>query len=90
MENTISHIAAHKHSSNHRQEILSSGMCGCFYCLEIFNTSEINEWTDDEYGVSQTALCPKCGIDSVIGSSSGYPITLEFLQKMRVHWFSAR
>jgi len=83
------HIAAHKHSSNHRQEILRSEMCGCFYCLDIFNASEINEWTDDKDEVGQTALCPKCGIDSVIGSSSGYPITQEFLQEMKLHWFSA-
>jgi len=32
--------------------------------------NEIQDWTDD----GDTALCPKCGIDSVIGSVSGYPI----------------
>jgi hypothetical protein len=34
-----------------------------------------------------TALCPKCGIDSVIGSVSGYPIERGFLKKMHDHWF---
>ena len=33
------------------------------------------------------AICPYCGMDSVIGESSGYPITKEFLQKMQEHWF---
>ncbi len=32
--------------------------------------AEINEWVDDD----TTALCPKCGIDSVIGSASEYPV----------------
>ena len=60
---------AHKKSSRHREEIRSSEICGCFYCLSIFNPSEIEDWTDDdENKLGQTALCPKCGIDSVIGS----------------------
>ena len=74
---------AHKHCSKHRAEISSSEMCGCFYCLEIFEAREIEDWTDD----GQTALCAKCGIDSVIGSSSGFPIAKEFLQEMHKYWF---
>jgi hypothetical protein len=35
----------------------------------------------------QSAMCPKCGIDSVIGSNSGYPITTEFLTRMKERWF---
>lgn len=76
-------ISAHKHSSIHRDEILSSDLCGCFYCLEIYLPTAISEWTDK----NKTALCPKCGIDSVIGSNSKYPITFEFLSKMQKHWF---
>jgi len=34
-----------------------------------------------------TALCPHCGIDSVIGESSSVPITKEFLGKMKKYWF---
>ncbi|MDD5195178.1 MAG: cytoplasmic protein [Candidatus Omnitrophica bacterium] len=79
---------AHKHSLKHREEILNSEMCGCFHCEAIFNPSEIKEWVDaDKNNLGQTALCPKCGIDSVIGSSSGYPIAKEFLGKMQKHWF---
>lgn len=83
------YIGAHKHSSNHRDEVLASNQCGCFYCTAVFPPPEIEEWTDeDEKGVGQTALCPRCGIDSVIGSESGYPITVEFLREMQRHWFS--
>jgi hypothetical protein len=71
-------IAAHKHSIHHREEVLSSDPCGCFYCLAVFPPSEILEWVDEIESIGQTALCPKCGIDSVIGSNSGYPIEPDF------------
>ena len=77
------HIEAHRHSIRHREEILASALCGCFYCCKIFPPSEIETWVDDE----QTAICPYCPVDSVIGSASGYPITVEFLQRMKAHWF---
>ena len=61
----------------------------CFYCLEIFSPNEIIEWHgEDEYGIEQIAICVKCGIDSVIGSASGYPIERNFLSKMHDFWFS--
>ena len=80
---TEDHISAHEWSSYHRETLRESDVCGCFYCLEVFPPSEIEEWTCDD----DTALCPKCGIDSVIGSVSGYPIEPEFLKKMHHQWF---
>jgi hypothetical protein len=79
----VDHITAHKHCIKHRAEIEASEMCGCFYCMATFVPSEIVEWIDD----GQTALCPRCPVDSVIGSASGYPITSTFLQQMHDHWF---
>ena len=83
------YIEAHEHCIYHREEILSSKLCGCFYCLEIFPPSEISNWVDvpEDNNIGQTALCPKCMIDSVIGDKSGYPITKEFLNKMKEYWF---
>ncbi|MCW1926235.1 cytoplasmic protein [Luteolibacter arcticus] len=80
-------IAAHRHSSNHREELLRSATCGCFHCLRIFTPSTIEEWVDEIDGVGITALCPACGIDSVVGEASRYPITTEFLKTMSRHWF---
>jgi hypothetical protein len=74
---------AHQRCTKHRAEIEQSAMCGCFYCLSTLSPSEIREWTDD----GQTAICPKCALDSVIGSESAYPITPEFLRRMHDHWF---
>lgn len=77
-------IEAHRYSSNHKEQLVKDKICGCFYCLEIFNPKEIKEWIQDAKG---TAICPFCGIDSIIGDSSGYPITKDFLKEMRNYWF---
>jgi hypothetical protein len=76
--------AAHKHSSRHREEIERSNLCGCFYCGKSYAPADIKDWTDE----GDTALCPSCGIDSVIGSASPYPVTERpFLQAMHARWF---
>lgn len=81
-------INAHNFSSNHRISILESEKCGCFYCLEIYPHTEIIEWVDENKdGVGQTALCPKCGIDSVIGSNDVIDLDKQFLKSMKEHWF---
>ena len=77
-------IVAHKFSSNHKEELSKDEICGCFYCLKIFNPKEIKDWIGDYKG---TAMCPYCGVDSIIGAHSGFPITAEFLSEMRKYWF---
>ncbi len=79
------YIQAHKYSIRNRTQLEKSTFCGCFYCKRIYNPAEIHEWVD-ENGV--TALCPYCGIDSVIGDASGYPLGDEFLHTMHNYWFS--
>ncbi len=75
---------AHKHSSRHRAEIARSAVCGCFYCLATFGSAEIEEWWDE----GKCATCPRCGIDSVIGDASGYPVAdPAFLAAMHDVWF---
>lgn len=75
---------AHEHSAKHREEILASTTCGCFYCGAMFAPDKIEEWI----GNNDCALCPKCGIDSVIGDKSGYPITKKFMSEMHKYWFN--
>jgi hypothetical protein len=77
------HVLAHDHCRQNRAELERSELCGCFYCMTIFRRTEIVEWIDD----GQSAMCPYCPVDSVIGSASGYPITKEFLERMHAHWF---
>lgn len=80
-------LKAHRQSSGHRAEIAASTTCGCFYCCSIFPSKGIEEWVDEVDGVGQTALCPRCGVDSVIGDRSGFPIAAEFLGRMKARWF---
>ncbi len=77
-------VAAHAASSKHRAQIERSTLCGCFYCLAIFPPAEIATWLNESDG---TALCPHCGIDSVIGDASNWPIREDFLAAMHDHWF---
>ena len=81
---------AHKHCFKNRAEVLASEMCGCFYCCANYPPSRISEWTTERDDGEQTALCPICGIDSVIGSASGYPLTTEWLNGMEKRWFGLR
>lgn len=79
---------AHKRSIYHRTEIENSYLCGCFHCRSVFRSNKIREWTDVSKPMpEQTALCPHCGIDSVVGDDSGFEITDEFLAKMCQKWF---
>ncbi len=76
---------AHDASSNHRDLVARSQSCACFFCLRTFSPSQIVEWVED---VSGTAVCPYCGIDSVIPDAAGFQFTPEFLEAMQVFWFS--
>ncbi len=74
----------HNHSIKNRQEILRSEKCRCFQCLYSFKPEQIKEWVDN----NQTALCPNCFIDSVIGSASGFSSDDDGLfLDMQYYWF---
>jgi hypothetical protein len=77
---------AHKACSNHLHALNQSDLCGCFYCEATFSPEEIREYTDR----GQTALCPRCCIDSVIPSAAGYALTPQFLSAMEKYWFDER
>ena len=76
--------ALHALSIHNRALIARATTCGCFYCTATFRPSEITEWVDPN---SDTALCPRCGIDSVLPDPPSGPVTPELLESMRVHWF---
>jgi hypothetical protein len=76
-------VGAHRHCIHHRSEIEASHVCGCFYCMRRFAPTAIERWIED----GGTALCPYCGIDSVIGDASGYEVTATALARMHEAWF---
>jgi NAD-dependent SIR2 family protein deacetylase len=77
--------AAHKVTMSNRAAIEVSDICGCCDCQAIFPPADITRWIKDRNG--DTPECPKCGIDCVLGSSQGYPITPEFLAELSFYWF---
>ncbi len=74
-----------KHSLRNKAELMKSKVCGCYYCLTIFSPTEFGE--DDWIPGENTALCPHCMVDSVIGDASGYAITKELLEKLHKRSF---
>ena len=86
---TLQYDEAHTHSIRHRKEIMESKFCGCFFCMEMFDPAEIEIWTDynENDSEGQTAMCPYCFTDSVIGDKSGFPVINSFLEGMCLQWF---
>ncbi len=62
--------------------------CGCYYCMNIFKSSEIENWVND--GESRTAICPYCCIDSVLQESidKTYELSYDLLKKMNDIFFN--
>jgi hypothetical protein len=97
----VSPAQAVAHSFQNRAEVERSDSCACFYCYARFTPAEIRYWADSDdpdygdYGSGepdferypgQTATCPFCEVDSVIGSASGYALTDELLRLLHEHW----
>lgn len=81
--------AAHFGCRGNRITLERGEKAGCFYCLRIFDSNKITKWVPEKAdGEGTTALCPYCGIDSVLGESYGYPIEKKFLKRMKKYWFS--
>ena len=83
-------LKAHHYSSGNKPALEKDELCGCFYCLKVFSPKEITEYIqNDDVAIDKegTALCPYCGVDSVLPQSSGFPLTNEFLKRMHRKWF---
>ena len=70
-------------ATSNREMLEKSSKAGCYYCMKIYDASEVTDFLEQE----ETALCPKCGIDSVLPSSSPYELTAENLSKLYRFWF---
>lgn len=77
---------ANKNRFSHKDQITSGEICGCFYCKETFSPIEIHEWREESIAKGETAICPKCGFDTILGSN--FPIQDQFfLNEMNALWF---
>ena len=82
---------AYDFSSRHRDSLMKSDQAGCFDCLAMFDPSEITEWIEEsafrDRPAGLTAVCPRCGMDTVLASAD-VPLTAEFLKRMKARWCS--
>lgn len=72
-----------KLSMKNRNALQASNTCGCYSCLNKFDTNEIVQWTDN----NQTAICPKCNIDSVLPQPTDLDLTHDNLKIIHDYWF---
>jgi hypothetical protein len=57
----------------------------------MYPPAAIEEWVEEEAdcprGPGKTAICPKCGIDSVLPNSQVPNLNLGLLERMKTRWF---
>ena len=78
-------IDIHSHAANNEIEILKSKTCSCFFCRQTYSARLVNDWINDERGV--TAICPECGMDAVVGDASGIPLDKTLLKEMNLAYY---
>ena len=76
-------IKAHDLSFQNGSLIKKADLCGCFHCMQLIKPEEIKEWVPNE----TTAICPRCGVDSIIPNTKEIPLDRLLLQHMRIYWF---
>ena len=83
----------HRYSSNNRSLLAKSKLAGCFYCGVIYDANSIQDWVDGkqiesgELDDGVTALCARCGIDSVLPDAAPISLDEKLLAEMHEHWF---
>src|SRR4051812_49015519 len=85
--------AIRAYSGHHRELMERSERAGCFHCQKIFSPVEIVAWIEGrqletnnlEDGVS--ALCPRCGVNTVLPSAADIVLDRSLLAAMRYHYF---
>lgn len=88
-------LAAHRHTTDNRAEVEASTLCGCCNCLQTFAPDDIvayvgldiDNFDKPDAAAVETALCPRCGSEAVVGDRSGYTIDPTFLRQMNEAWF---
>ena len=79
--------AVYSHSIRNEESINNSDFCGCFHCISIFPVADVklSDLIIEKDG-HRTAICPICGIDSVLGDAS-VEITAELLEALNQYYF---
>lgn len=73
----------HAYSSHNRELVARSRKCYCFYCQSVSEAEQVTRYFEDE----QTALCPNCGIDSILPDGIDEPLDESIISQMHDYWF---
>ncbi len=73
----------HSYCSHNKVLIEKSTICYCIHCKKEISPSKISKYIDN----NQTALCPYCGIDSVIPNNINEELNNEIIEMMNKYWF---
>jgi len=69
-----------KASTNNIDALDDYDFCGCYFCIRVFSSDEVAEFTDQ----GTTALCPHCGVDAIIPGT----VNKIFLEKAHERYFT--
>ena len=69
----------------HRNRLLSSEVAACYYCFSQYPPQIIAEWCDGD-DQDQTAICPRCGVDAVVGFDG--PVDTAWLKAAHARGFT--
>jgi rRNA maturation endonuclease Nob1 len=56
--------------------------CACYNCYKIYDTKEVKDYTDME----ETALCPYCGVDTVLPVNCHEDKNIQLLYDIHNYW----
>jgi hypothetical protein len=76
----------HKYTFKNKDQVQKSNMCCCACCVNKYSAKYVVEYIEEANG-DKTAICPKCGVDAVIGDAALSNITDTMLQDMHNKWF---
>jgi len=71
-----------KHSSRNWELIQKTPQCGCYYCAQVFPSSEVRVFEETENG-EKGAVCPYCGRKTLVTPDmivAGTPFTAETMR----------
>lgn len=71
----------HEHSFKNKEEILRSCKCLCFHCFRTYNSNDVEMFIPENDG-NETALCPLCITDTLIGDASGFELSDQLIDEL--------
>jgi hypothetical protein len=74
----------HKRSFANEPLLKTAKDCGCFSCLEHCDPDDVDLWDDSP---ANTAVCPHCGIDSIITEHETDRVDDELLKCLQARYF---